>query len=100
MHSYPFECSPPIHYTSKKYIYIHEIYNHKITKYRELAGLQSIQIGMACSNVFSLEVLKLGIDVEPITGLHGYKYQIQIPDILGFWGAIGESQYLHGGVWG
>jgi hypothetical protein len=49
-----------------------------------LAGLQSIQIGMACSNVFSLEVLKLGIDVEPITGLHGYKYQIQIPDILGF----------------
>lgn len=41
-----------------------------IERGRELEGLQSIQISMACSNIFSLEMLKLGIDVKPITGLH------------------------------
>lgn len=31
---------------------------------------QSVQIGMPSSNIFSLKMLELGIDVKPITGLH------------------------------
>jgi len=38
-----------------------------------LTALQSIQICMPSTDIFSLEVLKLGIDVKPITGLHSYK---------------------------
>lgn len=37
---------------------------------KEKKNLQSSQVGMSCSNVFSLQVLKLRVDIEPITSLH------------------------------
>ena len=39
-------------------------------KEKKKKPLQSVQIGVSSTDIFSLKVLKLGIDIEPITSLH------------------------------
>ena len=35
-----------------------------------MGELQSMHVCMSSSNIFSLQMLKLGVDIEPVTGLH------------------------------